>query len=79
MQCILYKIYFWKFFVCTIILYAIFICTAMWTKNFILVKSGCYTRRRLSEVQWNRAPREGHVRGKFVHTSASGAELDSEA
>jgi hypothetical protein len=51
----------------------------MWTKNFILVKSGCYTRRRLSEVQWNRAPREGHVRGKFVHTSASGAELDSEA
>jgi hypothetical protein len=32
-----------------------------------------------SEVQWNRAQRGGHARGKFVHTSASGAELDREA
>jgi hypothetical protein len=38
MQCILYKIYFWKVFH----MYYNLICTPMWTKNFILVKSGCY-------------------------------------
>jgi hypothetical protein len=38
MQCILHKIYFWKVFH----MYYNLICTPMWTKIFILVKSGCY-------------------------------------
>jgi hypothetical protein len=38
MQCILYKIYFWKVFCMYYNLICIFICTPMWTKNFILVK-----------------------------------------
>jgi hypothetical protein len=38
MQCILCKIYFWKVFHKYYNLICIFICT----KNFILVKSGCY-------------------------------------
>jgi hypothetical protein len=46
MQCILYKIYFWKVFH----MYYNLICTPMWTKNFILVKSGCYTRDDLDVV-----------------------------
>jgi hypothetical protein len=44
MQCILYKIYFWKVFHMYYNLIWIFICTPMWTKNFILVKSGCYKK-----------------------------------
>jgi hypothetical protein len=38
MQCILCKIYFWKVFH----KYYNLICTPICTKNFILVKSGCY-------------------------------------
>jgi hypothetical protein len=33
----------------------------------------------LSEAQRTCVPCEGHVRGKFVRTSTSGAELDREA
>jgi hypothetical protein len=49
MQCILYKIYFWKVFhmyyklIC--ILYAL-----LCGQNFILVKSGCYTLLLLSKA-----------------------------
>jgi hypothetical protein len=42
MQCILYKIYFWNVFHMYYNLICIFICTPIWTKKFILVKSGCY-------------------------------------
>jgi hypothetical protein len=41
MQCILYKIYFWKVFIYTIIWYA-FLYALLFAQNFILVKSGCY-------------------------------------
>jgi hypothetical protein len=44
MQCILYKIYFWKVFHMNYN----WICTPICTKNFILAKSGCYIR----EVMW---------------------------
>jgi hypothetical protein len=43
MQCILYKIYFWKVFHMYYNFICIFICTPIWTKKIILVKSGCYT------------------------------------
>jgi hypothetical protein len=42
MQCILYKIYFWKGFSYVLQIDMHFIRTPMWTKNFILVKSGSY-------------------------------------
>jgi hypothetical protein len=42
MQCILYKIYFWKVFHMNYNLICIFICTPICTNFFILVKSGCY-------------------------------------
>ena len=44
MQCILYKIYFWKVFHKYYNLICIFICIPICTNFFILVKSGCYTR-----------------------------------
>jgi hypothetical protein len=47
MQCILYKIYFWKVFIYTIIWYA-FLYALLFAQNFILEKkeSGCYTVAR---------------------------------
>jgi hypothetical protein len=48
MQCILYKIYFWKVFIYTIIWYAFFLYALLFAQNFILAKSGCYTQE--SEV-----------------------------
>jgi hypothetical protein len=42
MQCIRYKIYFWKVFHMYYNLICIFICTPIWTKKIIPVKSGCY-------------------------------------
>jgi hypothetical protein len=45
MQCILYKIYFFGKFSHVLEFDMHFICTPMWTKNFILVKSGCYRFR----------------------------------
>jgi hypothetical protein len=45
MQCILYKIYFFgKFFICTVIWYAIFLYALLFAQNSILVKTGCYNR-----------------------------------
>jgi hypothetical protein len=43
MQCILYKIYFWKVFHMNYNLICIFICTPICTNFFILVKSGHYS------------------------------------
>jgi hypothetical protein len=43
MQCILYKIYFWKVFHMNYNLICIFICTPICANLSILVKSGCYT------------------------------------
>jgi hypothetical protein len=40
MQCILYKIYFWKVFHMNYNLICIFICTPICTKKIILVKVG---------------------------------------
>jgi hypothetical protein len=65
MQCILYKIYFWKVFHMYYKLICIFICTRIWTKKFILVKSGCYRRPgwgpfyrvRAGEARWHRGGR----------------------
>jgi hypothetical protein len=42
MQCMLYKIYFWKVFHMYYNLICIFICTPICTIFFILVKIGCY-------------------------------------
>jgi hypothetical protein len=44
MQCILYKIYFWKVFHMHYNLTCIFLYALLFAQNFILVKSGCYTR-----------------------------------
>jgi hypothetical protein len=56
MQCILYKIYFWKvvhmYYKLICILYAL-----LCGQNFILVKSGCYTPR---EAMRNIVPDQGH-------------------
>jgi hypothetical protein len=52
MQCILYKIYFLEGFSYVLQIDMHFICTPMWIKNFILVKSGCYNlvSYRLNQV-----------------------------
>jgi hypothetical protein len=42
MQCILYKIYFWKVFHMYYNLICIFLYALLFAQNFILVKSGCY-------------------------------------
>jgi hypothetical protein len=42
MQCILYKIYFLQGFSYVLQIDMHFICTPMWIKIFVLVKSGCY-------------------------------------
>jgi hypothetical protein len=47
MQCILCKIYFWKVFHKYYNLICIFICIPIYTKKFILVKSGCYINHLL--------------------------------
>jgi hypothetical protein len=52
MQCILYKIYFWKVFHMYYNLICIFICTPIWTKKIILVKSWCYSQRTISMLGW---------------------------
>jgi hypothetical protein len=42
MQCILYKIYFWKVFHMYYNLICIFLYALLVARNFILIKSGCY-------------------------------------
>jgi hypothetical protein len=51
MQCILYKIYFWKLFHMNYNLICIFICTPICTKKIILAKSGCYKRKKTDAAE----------------------------
>jgi hypothetical protein len=82
MQCILYKIYFWKVFhmyynlIC--ILYAL-----LCGQNFILVKSGCYmgsphpqhpVGRGQGMMEW-RGSRQGLVGGENRWSGSTGAIL----
>jgi hypothetical protein len=62
MQCILYKIYFWKVFHMYYNLICIFLYALLFAQNFILVKSGCYTIGKRCEFYLN------HKSLKYIFT-----------
>jgi hypothetical protein len=72
MQCILYNIYFWKVFHMYYNLICNFICTPIWTKKIILVKSGCYTTFALLPYVHDRL-----ALGYFIPTHPSFSSLKS--